>query len=108
MSTKRKVVLFPVALTTLLVFLLCDLPTAASSSKQQAPQRPELVTKCLEKNRDIYYFGIGSNMLRSKLENRSICGNKIKIVSMEPAYVENYRLAFNMRGFPPLEPGMSD
>lgn len=45
-------------------------------------------------------------MLRSKLENRSVCGNKIKIKSMEPAVVENYRLSFNMRGFPPLEPGM--
>ena len=25
---------------------------------------------------------------------------------MEPAVVENYRLAFNLKGFPPLEPGM--
>jgi hypothetical protein len=45
-------------------------------------------------------------MLRSKLEGRAVCGTKINIQSMEPAYVKNHRLAFNMRGFPPLEPGM--
>ena len=69
-------------------------------------QRPELVTKSLHNNDDIFYFGLGSNMLRSKLENRSICGTKIHIKSMQPALVKNYRLAFNMKGFPPLEPGM--
>jgi hypothetical protein len=69
-------------------------------------QRPELVTKSIDNNDDIFYFGLGSNMLRSKLENRSICGTKIHIKSMQPALVKNYRLAFNMRGFPPLEPGM--
>jgi hypothetical protein len=69
-------------------------------------QRPELVTKSLHNKDDIFYFGLGSNMLRSKLENRSICGTKIHIKSMQPALVKNYRLAFNMRGIPPLEPGM--
>jgi hypothetical protein len=80
----------------------------------------------------IYYFGLGSNMLRSKLENRGngfastgtnttsnittandsstnnniTNTNKIEIISMEPAHVKNYRLSFNLRGFFPLEPGM--
>jgi hypothetical protein len=76
----------------------------------------------------IYYFGLGSNMLRSKLENRgngfgasnpttnvttaanstttTTTSNKIDIISMEPAYIKNYRLSFNLRGFCPLEPGM--
>ena len=79
----------------------------------------------------IYYFGLGSNMLRSKLENRgngfggsnmttatnatttentnsstTTNNNKIDIISMEPAYIRNYRLSFNLRGFCPLEPGM--
>jgi hypothetical protein len=53
----------------------------------------------------LYYFGLGSNMLRSKVESRSAAG-PIEILSMEPAVVKNHRLAFNMRGFPPLEPGM--
>lgn len=94
------------------VFIVLSLPLAAKAStdkkiaSSQPPLRPDLVTQSIAKNRDIYYFGLGSNMLRSKLENRSVCGKKIVIKSMEPAFVENYRLAFNMRGFPPLEPGM--
>lgn len=94
-------------------FVVCGLPWVATASTDkkisptlQPPQRPDLVTDSIAKNKDIYYFGLGSNMLRSKLENRSVCGKKIVIKSMEPAVVENYRLAFNMRGFPPLEPGM--
>jgi hypothetical protein len=79
---------------------------ASSAPPPPSPERPALVRECLEKKRDIYYFGLGSNMLRSKLENRSICGTKIQPKSFEPAVVPNYRLAFNMRGFPPLEPGM--
>ena len=81
----------------------------------------------------IYYFGLGSNMLRSKVENRgsgfgstnvtmttnvTVSDNattsnltvtstgKIEIISMEPAYIKNHRLSFNLRGFCPLEPGM--
>ena len=45
-------------------------------------------------------------MLRSKLENRGINGTKIEVISFEPAVVPNYRLAFNLQGLPPLEPGM--
>ena len=97
-----KIVLFVVVSLPLAVTASTDKKTASS----QPPVRPDLVTQSIAKNKDIYYFGLGSNMLRSKLENRSVCGKKIVIKSMEPAFVENYRLAFNMRGFPPLEPGM--
>jgi hypothetical protein len=45
-------------------------------------------------------------MSRSKLENRSFDGAKIHILSMEPAIVKSYRLAFNFRGFLPMEPAM--
>jgi hypothetical protein len=82
---------------------------SSSTSSGVSPstiERPKLVTESLAKRKDIYYFGLGSNMLRSKLEGRAVCGTKIHIQSMEPAYVKNHRLAFNMRGFPPLEPGM--
>jgi hypothetical protein len=79
---------------------------STGSSSSAIIERPKLVTESLENNKDIYYFGLGSNMLRSKLEGRAICGTKIHVKSMEPAYVKNHRLAFNMRGFPPLEPGM--
>jgi len=69
-------------------------------------QRPRLVTDSLEKGKPIYYFGLGSNMSRKKIENRGINGDKIEIKTMEAAFVPNYRLAFNLRGFPPIEPGM--
>ncbi|CAB9522446.1 expressed unknown protein [Seminavis robusta] len=80
--------------------------TATTTATPQPPTRPELVTQSLEKNADLYYFGLGSNMLRQKLENRAIDGSKINVKSFQPAVVYNYRLAFNMKGFPPLEPGM--
>jgi hypothetical protein len=45
-------------------------------------------------------------MSRKKLENRGVNGTKIGILNMEAAVVPNYRLAFNLRGFPPIEPAM--
>lgn len=69
-------------------------------------ERPKHVQEALSSGHNLYYFGLGSNMLRSKVENRGINNTKIDLLSMEPAVVPNYRLAFNMRGFLPLEPGM--
>eukprot|EP00588_Corethron_pennatum_P030429 CAMPEP_0194313558 /NCGR_PEP_ID=MMETSP0171-20130528/10428_1 /TAXON_ID=218684 /ORGANISM="Corethron pennatum, Strain L29A3" /LENGTH=312 /DNA_ID=CAMNT_0039068573 /DNA_START=198 /DNA_END=1136 /DNA_ORIENTATION=- len=68
--------------------------------------RPPIVVDALVNDKPIYYFGVGSNLSREKLENRAICGKKIKPLSMEAAVVEGHRLAFNMRAFPPLEPSM--
>lgn len=78
-------------------------PSAAS---QTQVNRPAHVVEALSKGESLYYFGVGSNLLRSKVENRGPNGSKIDLISMEPALVKNHRLAFNMRGFPPLEPGM--
>jgi len=75
-------------------------------SNGSKPIRPKLIQDAFDKNKPIYYFGLGSNMSRKKLENRGINGTKIEVKSFEAAVVPNYRLAFNMRGFPPLEPGM--
>lgn len=69
-------------------------------------ERPQLVRNALKNDRPIHYFGLGSNMSRKKIENRGLNGTKIEVLSMEAAVVPNYRLAFNLRGFPPLEPGM--
>lgn len=68
--------------------------------------RPQIVIDAITHNRPIYYFGVGSNLSRDKLENRAICGHKIAPLSFEAAVVRGYRLAFNMEGFPPLEPAM--
>jgi len=99
--------------SALLLLAVCELVAVAAAAtsappttKTTAPHRPVLVTDALKCNQDLHYFGLGSNMLKSKLENCSVCGNKITCKSIEPAYVPNARLAFNMRGFLPLEPGM--
>jgi hypothetical protein len=64
------------------------------------------VLDAIKDDTPIYYFGVGSNLSRHKLENRSVCGSKIHILSMEPGVILDHRLAFNMRAFPPLEPVM--
>lgn len=68
------------------------------------PERPPLVQRALDNKEDVYYFGVGSNLSRKKVETRG--SSPIVVKSMQPAVVPGYRLAFNMRGFPPLEPGM--
>jgi hypothetical protein len=55
---------------------------------------------------DVYYFGVGSNLLKSKITNRGPNGSKIIIDSFVAGYVKDHRLAFNARGMPPLEPAM--
>jgi hypothetical protein len=80
--------------------------TFSSALSKKFLERPTYVVDRLAHKKTMYYFGIGSNMLRSKLENRGLNASKIDLIDMEPGYVPNYRLAFNMRGFAPLEPGM--
>lgn len=45
-------------------------------------------------------------MLRSKLEGRGLNNTRISVLGMEPCVIKDHRLAFNLRGFPPVEPGM--
>jgi hypothetical protein len=90
-----------VATATLLLYR-----SYANSYPTCGPERPQLILDALEADRPIYYFGVGSNVSRKKLENRSMCGQKIHILSMEPCVIPDHRLAFNMRAFPPLEPAM--
>lgn len=53
----------------------------------------------------VHYFGVGSNMCRSKVEGRG-ADSQIELLRFQPAVVRGHRLAFNLRGFAPLEPGM--
>ena len=95
-----------VILPLALLLTLTNYAHSSTMKSQTIPERPRLVTEALEKGENLYYFGLGSNMSRKKLENRGIGGTKIEIKTMGPAFVKNYRLAFNMKGFPPAEPGM--
>ena len=90
-----------------LIFVVLEVVALAQTMQWTGNSRPPYVREALADGRNLYYFGLGSNMLRSKLENRGLNGTKIDLLSFGPAIVPGYRLAFNMRGFlPPLEPGM--
>ena len=98
--------------TGVVVMMMILMTTTAAAATPPSLERPALVTEALtRRDAPLYYFGLGSNMLRSKLENRGVNGSnstssKIEVLGMQPAVVPGYRLSFNMRGFAPLEPGM--
>lgn len=77
----------------------------ATASGALRPQRPQLIESAAPDD-IVYYFGVGSNMLRSKIVNRGLNGSTIDLMDFQPAVVKAHRLGFTMRGFPPLEPGM--
>lgn len=77
----------------------------ATTTPEAPPLRPKSLQDKLAAKEPIYYVGIGSNMLRSKVENRG--QKKIGIISMEPVIIPKYRLAFNMMALPPAEPVMA-
>eukprot|EP00977_Amphora_coffeiformis_P001261 scaffold261_cov170-Amphora_coffeaeformis.AAC.9 len=94
----------------LALIALVVVPTVSCWKNKRNPSRngadrPEYILNALSRGENLHYFGLGSNMLRSTVENRSSNG-KIHVISMEPAIVPNHWLAFNMPGFLPLEPGM--
>lgn len=95
-----------VVVPSVLLLAFANYAHAGKAKSKMLLERPRLVTEALEKGEPLYYFGLGSNMSRQKLENRGINGEKIEIKTMEAAVVKNYRLSFNMKGFPPAEPGM--
>lgn len=70
-------------------------------------RRPEFVTNALQNGRPVAYFGVGSNIMRDKLENRAVDGSSIDLISMDAAFAKDHRLAFNLRGFAPIEPAMA-
>ena len=80
--------------------LLLSIPFSESCVTTPAPSyvRPALITNALETNQNVYYLGVGSNLLKEKVLNRGINGSTISVNSFGPASVANHRLAFNMRG----------
>mmetsp|Transcript_8622 Transcript_8622/g.8754 ORF Transcript_8622/g.8754 Transcript_8622/m.8754 type:complete len:295 (-) Transcript_8622:35-919(-) len=92
---------------TLLIVLLVSLILSSCSSPVKVSSI-KLPPGCTETAAGtIYYFGIGSNLLKSKVINRGVNGTKIDLISMVPGIAPKHRLAFNLRGFPPLEPSMA-
>ena len=58
---------------------------------------------CSDDGAKVRYFAFGSNLLRSKMDGRG----DTQVLEVEKAIVDDHRLAFNMRMFPPLEPSMA-
>ena len=83
------------------MFLLSACASLAAAAT--APTRPSLLTNAAPGD-VVHYFGVGSNMLRSKIVSRGINGSSIEVLEMRPALVRGHRLAFNMRGFPHCRP----
>lgn len=80
--------------------------TISKKVPKEGPTRPKFLLDALAANEDVYYFGVGSNLSRNRLENRSMCGKKIHPISFEPCVIYDFRLAFNLTGIPPMEPAM--
>ena len=79
-------------------------PTAAVTTTTTS--RPPYITKALETNDVVHYLGVGSNLLKEKLTNRGLNGTTIHFNSFKGGTAKDHRLAFNLRGFLPLEPAM--
>jgi hypothetical protein len=60
--------------------------------------RPEHIIQALKTNSNVFYLGVGSNLLKEKVINRGANGSNISLISFRAARVDNHRLAFNMRG----------
>ena len=73
-----------------------------SSSRRVEAQA--LLQRARDLGEPVFYLGVGSNMSLQKLTGRA----NIKIISWEPAFVNDYRVAFNLSAFiSPLEPCMA-
>jgi hypothetical protein len=96
----RKCSQFTIMVANMAALLIASVFVSSMSCKAPTTSyvRPALITKALETNRNVYYLGVGSNLLKEKVVNRGVNGSTISVCSFRPARVENHRLAFNMRG----------
>ena len=99
-SLATQTVAATVAAAVSILYIFRSLPTVPKSG----PTRPEELLDALDAGEDVYYFGVGSNLSRSTLEGRSVCGKPIKAITMQPCFIRNCRLAFNLTCMPPVEP----
>ena len=60
-------------------------PFAAAPSGASRPQRPHLIESAAPDD-IVYYFGVGSNMLRSKIVNRGLNGSTIDLIDFQPEW----------------------
>jgi len=73
------------------------IPSVLFGPKLEVPDRPQLVQDAMTNKRPIYYFGVGSNLSREKVENRGINGTKIHCQSFQ-TFGSCYRAVFSRSG----------
>ena len=103
LASAAAAVMVVVATTT---YLMRIYRKTTSKIPKEGPTRPQFLLDALAADEDVYYFGVGSNLSRNRLENRSMSGKKIHPISFEPCVIYDFRLAFNLKGIPPMEPAM--
>ena len=81
-----------------MLLLAALIATAASSMR--------LPSSVIHDN-NVRYFAFGSNLDPSKMASRGKNASAIPYAKRWACVAHGYRLAFNMRGFPPLEPAMA-
>ena len=82
------------------------LQAAAGITTQATTTRP-LPASVVDANGLVRYFAFGSNLASSKMGSRGKNSSALAYERRWPAVAHDQRLAFNMRGFPPLEPAMA-
>ena len=79
---------------------------AAITTTTTTTLRP-LPASVVDANGLVRYFAFGSNLAKSKMGSRGKNSSALAYERRWPAVAHDQRLAFNMRGFPPLEPAMA-
>ena len=80
--------------------------TTQTTTTTTTTLRP-LPASVVDANGLVRYFAFGSNLASSKMGSRGKNSSALAYERRWPAVAHDQRLAFNMRGFPPLEPAMA-
>jgi len=87
--------------------LLIHAAAAITTSTTTITTMRPLPASVIDANGLVRYFAFGSNLASSKMGSRGKDSSAVSYERRWPAVALNQRLAFNMRGFPPLEPAMA-
>ena len=95
-----------ILLISALVFLGECISISSSQAGTSNTNKNIILLDSIKKSDTVYYFGVGSNMLRSKVENRGrnitnadnnkLNGTSITLKSFRPAIVKDYRLGYKL------------
>ena len=82
-------------------------PLSPAPAPLSPPPAPRTLPASVQSDNVVRYFAFGSNLDPEKMASRGKNSSAIPYVARWPCVAHGFRLAFNMRGFPPLEPAMA-